>query len=1234
MTPHPDRVANATGQVWSDRAHRQAIAAVLKRWSGPLTVATALGCYPDGKAEAKHTAKCRPYLRSWIDQANPSRVLLLGTLAAWGALGRSVPARSVRRGFAWVQAPSGRVPALMLMDPATLDGKFAFQAWEEDIGWALSTSDEFFGAAKQFMERATYEVVRTVEDAREACAHLRAWHRETGRPISWDVEARGKMHNPDFRVVSAALCGALSDRAFVWDRAALDAPEVAGELWALLGDPSLHFTEQGSYDERAKLCSTGTTIAGERDDVRLLRKLADPEVKEADLDTLSELVGFGGYKAEFAVDLDAAKASVKPKAKGKASPGVWTPNSPLLFDDYPDPIARAAASAIYQAGGPTADGDAKAYLYALVPSPRLSLYNARDAVATGLLREYCFAPIVNDPALLALWREVTQPASRSYTVSEHWGVPMSRHAVTALIQYGEAQKAQIAPQLRAHLTPEFAEIDLNSRDQVASFLFTPRELGGLGLTPPKRTERSGKDALDDEAKKALHGAHPFVDLWVAFTSLDAEVEKGQEFQRYLREDGCVHPSILLDGTRTGRPACVAKGTYIETLRDAAAHPRGIPIEDVREGDFVYCYDEEGQLRIRPVVAATRSGVKAVVRVHWQGSGHQHIGHIDLTPDHLVKLTDGRWLPAGELKPGDRVFALKRAVGSGGYARLWATGNVEVTREHRFVFKEVYGFAPKVVHHVNENKLDNRPINLEATNKEDHGRHHGIENAARKGSAFYSKHFQALWRDRRDDDMLTATRKGAEKSRLNLSREEVISILERNGWSMTRVRDVDGYDYETFQRYAVDAGLSIEEIKKRAENIARAQGRGKGRYKRVKPRVYICRNCGQSGHYKTTCPELVANNHEIVSVEPLTEPVEVYDLSVAGVHSFIANEICVHNCIAPNVYNMKRPEDCEHCKGKDCDDCGQTGADASSQLIRACFSAPSDDFVVCEIDLSQIEVRGIAALSGDPVLTEAYVRKEDVHSFVASHGAPLGVPLTRSDAKPVIFGKGYGQTAIGLANNLKLKRERDEGYAEYKARKLAVAERVYDVVSRILRGTEHHRAQVIAEAQRRGYTFNLWRGVPSQRRPLWEIASADNRARIHAENAAYSTLIQGSMSGLLVLASHARLVEHILDRGLSHLWRPVVCVYDSIIAVMHKAIVPLAARITVDVMTSWVIGHLADGRPFPLEADCKLGRNLAVAKKYKPPSTYKAALAECQSLGLRGLLTTEQTNRIAPTGALL
>ena len=894
VSPQPDRVANATGQVWSDRAHRQALTAITKRWAGPLTLATALGCYSDGKGEAKHTTKCRPYLRSWIDQANPSRIVLLGTLSAWGALGRSVPARSVRRGFTWVQAPSGRIPALMLMDPATLDGAFAVQAWEGDLDWALSASDEFFAQAKQFMERATYEVVESVADAQEACAHLRAWYQRTGRPISWDVETRGKMHNADFRIVSAALCGALDDRAFVWDRRALGAPAVAAELWALLDDPLLHFTEQGSYDERAKLCVTGRGIAGERDDVRLLRKLADCEVKEADLDTLSELVGFGGYKAEFAADLEAAKNGVKPKGKGKATPGVWTPSAPLLFDDCPDPVARAAASAIYAAGGPAADSEAKSYLYALVQPSRLSLYNARDATATGLLREVCFAPIAADPALLALWREVTQPASRSYTVSEHWGVPMSRHAVSALVQYGEAQKAQIAPQLRAHLTPEFSEIDLNSRDQVATFLFTPREMGGLGLSSPKRTERAGKDALDDEAKKALHGAHPFVDLWIAFTSLDAEVEKGQEFQRFLREDGCVHPAILLDGTRTGRPS---------------------------------------------------------------------------------------------------------------------------------------------------------------------------------------------------------------------ARE-------------------------------------------------------------------------------------------------------------------------------PNVYNMKRPEDCEHCKGKGCEACGQTGADASSQLIRACFSAPSDDFVVCEIDLSQIEVRGIAALSRDPVLTEAYVRKEDVHSFVASHGAKLGVPLTRSDAKPVIFGKGYGQTAIGLANNLKLKRERDESYADYKARKLVVAERVYGVVSQILRGTEHHRAQVIEEARRLGYTFNLWRGVPSQRRPLWEIASSDHRARIHAENAAYSTLIQGSMSGLLVLASHARIVEHITSRGLSDLWRPVVCVYDSIIAVMHKAIVPLATRMTVDVMTSWVIGRLTDGRPFPLEADCKLGRNLAVAKKYKPPASYREALAECQSLGLRKLLTTEQTHRIAPSGAML
>jgi hypothetical protein len=67
--------------------------------------------------------------------------------------------------------------------------------------------------------------------------------------------------------------------------------------------------------------------------------------------------------------------------------------------------------------------------------------------------------------------------------------------------------------------------------------------------------------------------------------------------------------------------------------------------------------------------------------------------------------------------------------------------------------------------------------------------------------------------------------------------------------------------------------------------------------------------------------------------------------------------------------------------------------------------------------------------------------------------------------------------------------------------------------------------------------------------------------------------------------------------------------------MHRSIVPFATRMTADVMTDWEIGRLEDGSRFPLEADAKRGRNLGLAKKYKPPETLAAALAESKKLGL-------------------
>jgi DNA polymerase I-like protein with 3'-5' exonuclease and polymerase domains/uracil-DNA glycosylase len=883
VSGHPSRLENASGRVIADGpAGANLLASIKQHWKGPVASAYAAGCYPGpdegrDKAEPKHVEKCRPYLRSYAEQVAPRRILALGELACWGLLGRSISTRSVRRGFAWVRLPHGRVPVLILMDPARLDGRHARAAWETDLEWALTTPDSFFEARWDLIESAEYSIVETAEDAERAASELRRRFAEIRKPIAWDVESRGKMGNSDFKVISASLVGSGDNRVFVWDRKALEQPAVRAVLWALLDDPALDWTEQGSYDERAKLCETGTGIAGGRDDVRLLRKLLDVEVPVADLDTMSEMVGMGGYKGSFSEKLDAARKTVKPARPSKTirgtKSGIWAPSTPLLFDDCPDPYARQKLYEIYCAGKEAIEDSEKSYLYALVPSGDLSLYNARDGFGTGLLWDLVHPQVEAQPNLYRLWMEVTRPASRSYGLSEHWGIPMSRHAIEGLIAYATQQKKLLEPQLRAHLTETFKDVDFDSPQKVAAFLFSPVEIGGLGLPVPKKTKKTDKDALDKEAKEALAGRHPFVDLYITYTSLDGDVEKGREFYRFLREDGCVHPSYFLDGTTTGRPSASS----------------------------------------------------------------------------------------------------------------------------------------------------------------------------------------------------------------------------------------------------------------------------------------------------------------------------------------------------PNAFNLKRPDDCAECGGKGCEECDGTGSDLDSLRIRSCFEAP-DEYEILEVDLSQIEVRGIAALSGDPVLTKAYVDDLDVHSYVAQLSTELGVPIKRQDAKPTIFGKGYGMTNKGLARRIRLKRLDGESWTAYQQRRQEVADRVYAAVTQVLRGTEAHKRRVIAEARRMGRTFNLWRGEPALYRPLWDLGSDNFYDRNHAENAAYSTLIQGTFSGLLVLASHARLVDFILREKLDHLWRPVTCVYDSVVAVVHRSIKPYAARITTDVLTSWDIGRLEDGSPFPLRADGKAGKNLGIAKKYKPPATLRAALQESIALG--------------------
>ncbi len=379
------------------------------------------------------------------------------------------------------------------------------------------------------------------------------------------------------------------------------------------------------------------------------------------------------------------------------------------------------------------------------------------------------------------------------------------------------------------------------------------------------------------------------------------------------------------GAAFGRlSACVAQGTLVEVVRDVSKFPKGIPIEDVRVGDLVYSYDDALQLRLKPVTAITKMGTKSVIRLHWRGTGRHHSGYLDVTPDHLIRTTSGRYVEARLLSKGDYVMALSRGVcPTYGYARLWPTGRTEIWREHRFIWEETGHPVAAHVHHINGNKLDNRVENLQGLSAVDHMAEHYEEMCSPERTARRSASMRARWE--RDRDRLTALspRGEAHAGWLGLSKEYLTNLLVEHDWSVTNAWKASGHDFNTFKKYLRIHGFDLAEMKRQKMelilsleqveamltehhwSVRNAAAANKHCFRAL--RKECIRNGFDIEEIKSRAKRIrdargnqhKINNHEIMGVEILEQPADVYDLTVEDTHNFIAAEICVHNC-SPNV----------------------------------------------------------------------------------------------------------------------------------------------------------------------------------------------------------------------------------------------------------------------------------------------------------------------------------------------
>jgi DNA polymerase-1 len=197
-------------------------------------------------------------------------------------------------------------------------------------------------------------------------------------------------------------------------------------------------------------------------------------------------------------------------------------------------------------------------------------------------------------------------------------------------------------------------------------------------------------------------------------------------------------------------------------------------------------------------------------------------------------------------------------------------------------------------------------------------------------------------------------------------------------------------------------------------------------------------------------------------------------------------------------------------------------------IRSAFVAEPGHRLV-SADYSQVELRILAHVSGEPKLREAFARGEDIHAATAAE--VLGkdqATLTKDErniAKMVNFGIIYGISAFGLSENLEIPRDQAQTYIDtYLAR--------FPLVQEFIQRT-------IEQAEGDGYVTTLF----GRRRPVPEIRASNRQTRSLGERLAVNSVMQGTAADIIKVAM-VNIHRRLRDEGRSA--RLVLQVHDELL----------------------------------------------------------------------------------------
>lgn len=238
-------------------------------------------------------------------------------------------------------------------------------------------------------------------------------------------------------------------------------------------------------------------------------------------------------------------------------------------------------------------------------------------------------------------------------------------------------------------------------------------------------------------------------------------------------------------------------------------------------------------------------------------------------------------------------------------------------------------------------------------------------------------------------------------------------------------------------------------------------------------------------------------------------------------------------------------------------------------IRKAFIPRDENHVLVSADYSQIELRIVAAISGDPAMSAAFRNGLDIHTATAmkvySVEEPAVTKEMRYKAKSVNFGIVYGQGAFGLAENLRISRTE--------------AKEIIDNYKKEFAGITKYMDDTINFCRENGFVQT----IIGRKRWLKDINSANFTVRAFAERNAINSPIQGTAADMIKLA-----MVKVQEAFRKHAFRSkmILQVHDELVFDVLKEEVEAVKPVILECMQSAM--ELPNG--IPVIAEVGVGSN--------------------------------------------